>query len=168
MEKSPLEKLRQIEEKRTSPQSPSPNSFLAKYSPTIMSMGLSLLLYITFIEWKFSIGLLLLTLLHEVGHMVAARYYSLRVKVPIFVPFLGAYVRLEDLPRNSYIQSVVSFGGPFAGGIGALILLMAGYFCADPSMKNLLLILAWFTALINLLNLIPFMGLDGGGISFLM
>lgn len=142
-----------------------PKNVLSKYLPTLISMGFSIILYMLFLPLNFTLGIVLLLLLHEVGHMIAARLYHIRVSVPIFVPLFGAFVTLADKPRSTFVQSVISFGGPFAGGIGALVVIGLSFFTDAPTDKVFLLNLAYITALMNYLNLIPFMGLDGVGIS---
>lgn len=144
---------------------PVPPNVFAKYLPTLISMGFSILLYLLFLPLNFTLGIVLLLLLHEVGHMVAARFFDIKVSVPIFVPLFGAFVALESKPRSSFVQSVVSFGGPFAGALGALAVIGLSFFVDNLEEKVFLYNLAFITALMNYLNLIPFMGLDGVGIS---
>lgn len=144
---------------------PVPPNIVAKYLPTLISMGFSILLYLLFLPLNFTLGIVLLLLLHEVGHMVAARFFNIKVSVPIFVPLFGAFVALESKPRSSFVQSVVSFGGPFAGAIGALAVIGLSFFADNLVEKVFFYNLAFLTALMNYLNLIPFMGLDGVGIS---
>src|ERR671932_1548035 len=43
--------------------------------------------------WKFAVGFVLLILVHEMGHFVEARLQGFRPNLPVFIPFLGAYVR---------------------------------------------------------------------------
>src|SRR5262245_17795829 len=67
--------------------------------------------------WRFAIGFVLLILVHEMGHFVEARLQGLRVTLPTFVPFLGAFVTHEQV--NPWRQSLISLAGPFLGGAGA-------------------------------------------------
>lgn len=169
MEKSSLDKMRELQpvnaQNADNNLPKKSNNFFIKYRPTFTSMALSFFIYIVFIEWKLTVGFLLLLLLHEIGHSIAAKNLNVKVGVPIFIPLLGAFVTLEEKPRTTYVQSVISLGGPLAGLLGALASFILGYFSTSSEMKNFFYILAWFTALINYLNLIPFMGLDGAGIS---
>ena len=192
MEKSPLEKLREMQKINTqemrgatpekSPQNKSIISiiifsvlfllsklkFLAvflKFIPTIITMGLSLLLYSQIFGWKFALGFLLLILLHEFGHGLAAKIMGLKVGVPIFIPFFGAVIALKEQPRSTFVEAVVGFGGPCAGLLGATGVFIFGYFSESPDIKSFCFALAWVTAMINYFNLMPFFGLDGDRIS---
>lgn len=193
MEKSPLEKLREIQNNNSNvinnpkpENSPSQNKsiisiigvgllFLLKFGkflgiflkfiPTFLTMGLALIVYSQFYGWKFALGFLLLILLHEFGHGIAAKVMGLKVGVPIFIPFWGAFIAMKEQPRTTFVESVVGFGGPFAGLIGALSVFCFGYFNDDASIRDFCIALAWFTAMINYFNMMPFFGLDGDRIS---
>src|ERR1044071_3880117 len=45
---------------------------------------------------------------------------GLNPQLPVFIPFLGAYVALRDVPFDPWRNALVSAAGPFAGGIAAL------------------------------------------------
>ena len=64
--------------------------------------------------------------MHELGHYVEARRQGLNPQLPVFIPFLGAYVALRDQPFDPWRNALVSVAGPFAGGIGALACLVYG------------------------------------------
>ena len=49
--------------------------------------------YALFLGWKFAVGFVLLILLHEIGHYIEAKREGLDPKLPVFIPFLGAYVQ---------------------------------------------------------------------------
>ena len=67
--------------------------------------------------WRFAVGFILLILVHELGHYVEARRQGLKPQLPVFIPFLGAYVALRDQPFDPWRNALVSAAGPFAGGI---------------------------------------------------
>ena len=48
--------------------------------------------------WKFAVGFVLLILVHELGHFVEAKRQGLDPALPVFIPFLGAYVALKNVP----------------------------------------------------------------------
>src|SRR5438067_7527491 len=48
-----------------------------------------------FPTWTFAIGFVLMLLVHELGHMIEARRQGLQVSWPMFIPFIGAYVRIR-------------------------------------------------------------------------
>jgi Zn-dependent protease len=110
--------------------------------------------------WKFGLGFVLLILVHELGHYVEARRQGLKPQLPVFIPFLGAYVALRDQPFDPWRNALVSVAGPFAGGLAALACLLYG----NAVDSQLLLALAYSGFLLNLFNLIPVAFLDGGHI----
>jgi len=110
--------------------------------------------------WRFGVGFVLLILVHELGHYVEAKRQGLNPQIPVFIPFLGAYVALRNQPFDPWRNALVSVAGPVAGGIGALACLVYG--AAVDS--DLLRALAYFGFMLNLINLAPIGILDGGHI----
>ena len=108
--------------------------------------------------WRFAIGFVLLILVHELGHYVEARRQGLNPQLPVFIPFLGAYVALRGQPFDPWRNALVSVAGPVAGGIGALACLVYG----NAVDSDLLRALAYSGFCLNLVNLIPISILDGG------
>ena len=108
---------------------------------------------------------MLLILVHEYGHGIAAKILGLKVGAPIFIPFFGAVIALKEQPRTTWIDAVVGFGGPLAGLLGGAIALAAGLSTQDPHWQGLLVTLAWMTFMLNLFNLMPALGLDGDRVS---
>jgi Zn-dependent protease len=125
---------------------------LAKFATLFVAFGGYALIW----GWQFAAGVVALILVHELGHFVEARREGLHPSWPVFIPFLGAYVR--HTRGNPWQTGRVAIAGPILGGIGALACYVVGK--ADGS--SLLLALAYFGFLINLINLIPFGILDGG------
>ena len=39
--------------------------------------------------------IVVLLLLHECGHLIAARQFGLNVGAPVFIPFMGAFIALQ-------------------------------------------------------------------------
>jgi Zn-dependent protease len=107
--------------------------------------------------WTFAVGFVLLILVHELGHYVEARRLGLDPALPVFVPFLGAYVALRNARFDPWRSARVSLAGPVVGGLGAFALLLVGEAYDEP----LLLALAYTGFFLNLVNLIPFGPLDG-------
>jgi Zn-dependent protease len=108
--------------------------------------------------WRFAIGFVLLILVHELGHYLEARRQGLHPALPVFIPFLGAYVAIKDAPFNPWRNGLVSIAGPIAGGLASLVTLAAG----ETLDSRLLLALAYAGFFLNLFNLIPIGFLDGG------
>src|SRR5262249_31985506 len=97
---------------------------LLKFFPMLLktggSMVITMWLYATMWGWKYAAGFVLLIFVHEGGHLIAARMMGLNVGVPVFIPFMGAFIALKEAPRNAWIEAIVGIGGPIAGAIGAL------------------------------------------------
>ncbi len=110
--------------------------------------------------WQFAAGFVLLLFVHECGHLLVARRYGLKTSWPMFIPFMGAFILLKDIPRNAWIEAEVGIGGPLLGTAGALACLFAYQWHPHP----LLLVLAYSGFWLNLFNLIPIVPLDGGRI----
>jgi Zn-dependent protease len=126
-----------------------------------VSMMVSLAVYALAFGLKFAIGFVLLLLAHELGHVIASRAVGLGVSSPVFVPFIGAVIRLKQAPVNAKMEANVAIGGPALGTLSALVCL-AFYLWTD---SILLLVIAYTACLLNLFNLIPCDPLDGGRIA---
>jgi Zn-dependent protease len=138
---------------------------LVKFLPVILKSGGSMLLmvgvYTAIWGWKYAVGFVVLLLVHECGHLVAAKQFGLKVGAPVFIPFMGAFIALKDAPKNAWIESCVGIGGPILGSLAALLCHLAGITLNLP----LLVALAWTGYWLNLFNLIPLGQLDGGRIA---
>ena len=110
--------------------------------------------------WRFGVGFVLLILVHELGHYVEAKRQGLNPQIPVFIPFLGAYVALRNQPFDPWRNALVSVAGPAAGGVAALACLIYG----NAVDSDLFRALAYVGFLLNLFNLIPIGFLDGGHI----
>ncbi len=126
-----------------------------------ISMLVSLAVYALAFGLKFAIGFVLLLLAHELGHVIASRAVGLGVTSPVFVPFIGAVIRLKQAPVNAKMEANVAIGGPALGTLSALVCLVF-YLWTD---SILLLVIAYTACLLNLFNLIPCDPLDGGRIA---
>jgi Zn-dependent protease len=127
---------------------------LVKFSTIFIAVAAYALIW----GWKFAIGIVLLILLHETGHYIEAQREGLHPKLPVFVPFLGAYVAYT---RGHPWQTVrVAIAGPILGGAGAF----ACYLVGKSQHSDLLLALAYFGFFLNLFNMIPIGIFDGGAV----
>jgi Zn-dependent protease len=134
---------------------------LGKLLTTGGTMFISMAVYAWMFGWPYAVGFVLLILVHEMGHYVAARRRGLQVGAPTFIPFVGAWVAMKQLPHDVETEAYVGFAGPLAGTAAAL----ACYFLARDTDSRLLLALAYSGCMINLINLIPISPLDGGRIT---
>jgi len=141
--------------------------FLAKVKfilPVLLKSGGTMLLmvwvYMQLWGWQFALGFVLLLLVHEMGHLIVARKFGLKVGAPVFIPFMGAFIALKEAPRNAWMEACVGIGGPLLGSLGALVCNALGEFFDAP----IFIALAWFGYFLNLFNLTPVGMLDGGRI----
>lgn len=108
--------------------------------------------------WQFAVGLVALLFVHEMGHVAVLRRYGVRATAPIFIPFLGAFIGMRQLPRDAVMEAQVGLGGPVLGSLGALaawgVYLLSGH--------PLWLALTYIGVILNLFNLLPIPPLDGG------
>jgi Zn-dependent protease len=111
-----------------------------------------------FHSWKFGLGLVLLILVHEFGHVLEARRQGLPVTLPTFIPFLGAYVTVRYAGIPPWRRALVALAGPFVGGLGAAVVWALG----SAQNSTWLLVLAHIGFLLNVFNLLPIGFLDGG------
>lgn len=134
---------------------------------TIGSMIVSVLVYAYFLSSNYiaglviGCGLVLLILVHEMGHVIAMRLYGMRAGPPIFIPFVGAVINLRQRPRDALQEAVIGIGGPVLGTVGALV-------CYTIYLKTgleWLLLLSFVGFMINLFNMLPVPPLDGGRIT---
>ena len=131
-------------------------AFVLKFFGIFLAVGGYTLIW----GWRFAVGFVLLILFHELGHYVEAKRSGLDPQLPVFIPFLGAYVALRNMRFDPWLNARVSLAGPVAGGLAA-----AGCLAAAVSLdSDLLRALAYAGFLLNLINLAPFAILDGAHI----
>jgi Zn-dependent protease len=124
---------------------------------TFWSMLVSLGLYWTVFGWKFALGFILSIYVHEMGHVQALRRHGIAATAPMFIPGLGAVVRLKQYPVNPVEDARVGLAGP-VWGLGAALACLAIYAITGAP---LFAALARSGAYINLFNLVPVWQLDG-------
>ena len=129
-------------------------AFAIKYFGIFLAVGGYALIW----GWWFAVGFVLLILVHEAGHYVEAKRQGLNPSLPVFLPFLGAYVAMKNAPFDPWRNLLVSAAGPVAGGLGALGVWIAG----EATDSRFLVALAYSGFMLNLLNLIPVRPFDGG------
>lgn len=125
------------------------------------TMLLSIGVYAWMFGWPFAVGFVVLLLIHELGHYVAARRRGLDVGAPTFIPFVGAWIELKSLPHDAETEAYIGMAGPLIGSLGAL----ACFYLARLEDSTLLLALAYSGFFLNLFNLIPLSPFDGGRIT---
>ncbi|SRR5581483_4295558 len=107
------------------------------------------------------IGFVVITAIHELGHLLVIRAKGLRPGWVLFIPFLGGATTSTDQPRSAYDDAQIGLAGPIAGTFASLAALQIYKWTGNP----LYLLIAFIGFAINLLNLLPLGLLDGGRIS---
>lgn len=106
----------------------------------------------------FAVILIVMILIHELGHYVCMKVNGLNPKPIMFIPGLGAYVEMEKMPADQATDAWVALAGPLVGGVVAA----ASYYYGVTT-QNLFFVAAGSVGLfLNLLQLIPAKPLDGG------
>lgn len=108
--------------------------------------------------WPYALGIVLSIYIHEMGHVAALKSYGIEASAPLFIPFVGAVIRVQQAFENHIQDARVGLAGPF-WGLGAAVACTLSFFYFQ---LPLLAALARTGAWINLFNLIPFWQLDGG------
>jgi Zn-dependent protease len=127
---------------------------LAKFAAVFVAFGGYALIW----GWKFGLGVVVLIFVHELGHFVEAKREHLNPSWPVFIPFLGAYVK--HTRGNPWQTARVAIAGPILGGVAALVCYLVG----RSNGSNLMIALGYFGFVLNLINLLPFGILDGGAV----
>lgn len=109
-------------------------------------------------DWRFTLWLIPVLLFHEAGHWVAMRLFKYRNMRMFFIPFFGAAVTGQNWNVPGWKKALVSLAGPIPGILLGIIIGTASLILSVPWMNKLALILL----VLNGLNLLPFLPLDGG------
>jgi Zn-dependent protease len=133
---------------------------VVKYFKTSLSMVLMIWVYSWYFGWIFAAGFVFLIFVHEMGHVIAAKWLGIPVTAPVFIPFIGAAILMKQNPRDAWTEALMAYGGPLAGCIGSWI----AWYASLLLNQDWLMAVASASFIINLFNLIPFQPLDGGRI----
>ncbi len=129
-----------------------------KVFTTLGSMLATVVIDATRWGWAFAVGFVLLLFVHEMGHALMLRARGIKAGVPVFIPFMGAFIGLKEMPKDAKTEAEVGIAGPLLGTLGAVLCLQLG----GPGRMELFTRLAYVGFLINLFNLLPVLPLDGG------
>jgi hypothetical protein len=55
--------------------------------------------------FQFAIGVVMMILIHEIGHVIAAKLKGLPVTAPVFIPFLGALITMKKNPKDAVTEA---------------------------------------------------------------
>ena len=138
---------------------------VAKLGPTLISMVVALFFYTLFFGWQFAVGVVLLILVHETGHVVVSRAQGIPMSLPVFLGPFGAFTRPHAPFRDARQEAIIAIGGPVFGTGAALLCFVWALSIPSGNFHLLLLALAYFGCFMNLFNLIPMSPLDGGRVA---
>jgi len=125
---------------------------------TLVSMLAFFAVYWSLFGWRFALGFVVSIYIHEMGHVMALRKYNIAASAPMFIPFLGAFVRMRQYPGNVGEDARVGLAGPI-WGLGSAV---AAWLAAITTGLPVWYAIAHTAAWLNLFNLLPIWQLDGG------
>lgn len=129
-----------------------------KVLSTSATMLVSVAAYALIWGWQFAFGFVLLLFVHEMGHVIQLRREGVPASAPLFIPFLGAFVGMKQMPEDAAAEARVGLAGPVLGSLACLVPL-AIYEAGGSDMFRALAFTGFF---LNLFNLLPMLPLDGG------
>ena len=125
---------------------------------TLLSMFAAFGVYWQIWGWEFAAGFLISIYIHEMGHVASLAHYGIKASAPMFVPGLGAFVRLKQYPPAPALDARVGLAGPL-WGLGAALAATGIHLATGGEVWAAI---ARTGAWVNLFNLLPFWTLDGG------
>ncbi len=129
-----------------------------KFLGTALTMIVSIGAYALLFPVWFAVGFVVLIWVHEMGHVIQLKREGIAASAPMFIPFLGAFVAMKQMPKNALAEARVGLAGPVLGSLGAL----GAWGIYEVTQQPLFLGLAYIGFFLNLFNLLPMLPLDGG------
>ena len=135
----------------------------SKLLKLLISMVLFFVVFVTLFSdsYIFVSEIIVVLLLHELGHLLAMKIFGYKALNMLFIPMLGAMVSGNKLKASQHQKVIISFMGPLPGiliGCGLFLWMLAS------SPNALAIEFALLLISINILNMIPLDPLDGGNI----
>lgn len=132
-----------------------------KVGGAVISMFITIWAYAYLAPLPFAIGIVVMILIHELGHVLAAKLKGLPVSAPVFIPFLGALITMKKNPTDAATEAFIGIGGPILGTLGGVAAFALGMYVDSPVIVSV----AYAAFYLNLINLLPIHPLDGGRIA---
>ena len=129
-----------------------------KFIGTALTMLVSIGAYALLFPVWFAVGIVVLIWVHEMGHVLQLKREGIKASAPMFIPFLGAFVAMKQMPKDALAEARVGLAGAVFGTLAGVATL--GLYAATEN--PVFLGLAYFNFIINLFNLAPLLPLDGG------
>lgn len=130
---------------------------------TVGTFALFVITLSVIFDWKTSLMFSVLIFIHEMGHLVFCWRKQAMTTPPIFIPFVGAVIKMDTGKFDAVDEAEVGYGGPLFGSVAAAITLLIWF--ALPSRPDYLLVSSVMALAINFINLVPLRPLDGGRIA---
>ncbi|SLM28209.1 membrane hypothetical protein [Desulfamplus magnetovallimortis] len=111
-------------------------------------------------SWDFLWMLLLVLFIHEGGHLLGMWLFGYKDLKVLFIPFMGALATGRKDKISAWQEALILLFGPAPGYIAAVALLCSGITGFDSWLFDL----AILSLTLNLINLLPFIPMDGGRI----
>ncbi|MDX2361211.1 MAG: site-2 protease family protein [Crocinitomicaceae bacterium] len=129
-------------------------------SLTIFSLVLFIMAFLLLVgdEVIFVADLVMVLLIHELGHFVMMKIFKYENVRMLFVPLMGAFVQGKKKRYSQKEGFLVTMAGPFPGIVVGAILLW--YSCFDQ--LHWMALLGAMFLILNIINLLPLDPLDGG------
>ena len=124
---------------------------------TLASMLLSFGAYWGLWGWRFALGFVASIYVHEMGHVNALTRLGIKATAPMFIPGIGAVVRLKQYPVTPREDARVGLAGPIWGLAAAAAAYAVFRLTSSQTWGAIAQVGAW----INLFNLLPVWQLDG-------
>ena len=127
---------------------------------SLISLGIYAVLFYFIFDKNFSYiaALLVVLLIHELGHFFAMKVFNYSNVKLFFIPLLGAYVTGKKTNISQRQMTIVILAGPIPGIIIGFCLILFNFIYPNAQ----ILVLGNVFFFLNLFNLLPFMPLDGG------
>jgi Zn-dependent protease len=136
---------------------PAPKTFNVSRNSILISL-IALASFSYMWGWQFALLLAAIIMLHELGHALAMIMVGIPVRGVYLVPFLGGAAVAATPYRSEGQAGFVALMGPGFSLFPTLALAIA----AHETGNDLLFRAAELSAIINLINLLPIIPLDGG------
>ncbi len=112
--------------------------------------------------WESVLFTLIAVALHELGHVLAMRFFGYKNVRMLFIPFFGGLATGQPRELDAGKNALVALAGPLFGLLTAGAAAALAYALGSSPW---LVKFAWVSVILNAFNLIPFIPLDGGQVA---
>jgi len=129
---------------------------------TILLLASIILFGVSFginLSWSTLLSLIIVLFIHEAGHLFGMWVFGYKDLKMLFIPFLGALASGQKKHVNTWQESVILLLGPMSGYVLGIAIL---YINLTQELPEWLVEYATISIALNVINLFPFMPLDGG------